>query len=91
MRMRAAAESGGADLPCSQRSTVRTGTRIICANTALETSSRFRISRMASGVELGEWPGFDAHGAECDLAGVVLANLAETVENLGCDVAFSHC
>ena len=67
MRIRAAAEWGGRDLPCSQRSTVRTGTRIRCAKTARETSSRSRIPRMASGVSSGR-----GRGSRCTVRSVRL-------------------
>ena len=90
MRMRAAAESGGLDRPCSQRSTVRTGTRIMCAKTALETSRVAADAANGLRRELGERPRLDVEGPEGALAGPVLANLAEPVEHLGGDVAFSH-
>ncbi len=78
--MSAAADGGGLDLPCSQPSTVRTGTRSRPANTALDLFGR----------ESGQWRCLDPGRPQGARAGSVLLNLAQSFEDLRSDFAFSH-
>ena len=80
MRMRAAADSGGLDRPCSQRSTVRMGTRIMWRED--RSGDVQTVADVADDIwrELREGPWLDADGLQGALAGAVLADFAESVE-----------